>query len=289
MKRVKGFKSSTLSRFEGLLFLSPWLFGFFAFMVFPLGFSFYMSFNHIRITPKGLDIQYKGLTYYKSILFQNGSVLYDHLIPFLRQALLMIPIIVIFALLVALMLNYKFPGRALFRTVFFLPVIFSTGEIIQEFYSQGEGALGFLEQYDLSSYISMVLPSSWAGTFTKVLDSFVLILWYSGVQILIFLAGRQTISAPVYEAARIDGASPWESFWKITLPAMVPFIFLNTIYTIVDLFTFPWNPIIERVKANSDYGPSSALIWIYFAIILMFLSIVFLVFQRITRNHQQAN
>ncbi|MEK4251245.1 carbohydrate ABC transporter permease [Paenibacillus sp. FSL W7-1287] len=289
MKRFKRLKASSSGRLEGLLFLSPWLVGFFAFMVFPLGFSFYMSFNNVRITPQGLDIQYKGLTYYKSILFQNGSVLYDHLIPFLRQALLMIPIIVIFALLVAIMLNYKFPGRAVFRTIFFLPVIFSTGEIIQEFYSQGDGALGFLEQYDLSSYISMVLPNSWAGTLTKVLDSFVLILWYSGVQILIFLAGRQTISTSVYEAARIDGASPWESFWKITLPAMIPFIFLNLIYTVVDLFTYPWNPIIERVKSNSDYGLSSALIWIYFAIILLFLAVVFLVFHRVTRNHQQTN
>lgn len=279
----------TLSRFEGLLFLSPWLFGFFAFMVFPIGFSLYMSFNQVRVTPQGLDIQYKGLTYYKAILFQNGSVLYDHLIPFLRQALLMIPIIVIFALLVAIMLNHDFKGRAIFRTIFFLPVIFSSGEIIQEFYSQGEGALGFLEQYDLTSYIQMALPPSWAGTVTRVLDSFVLILWYSGVQILIFLAGRQTISKTVYEAARIDGASPWEAFWKITLPGMVPFIFLNTIYTVVDLFTYPWNPIIQRVKANSEYGPSSALIWIYFMIILIFLGLIMLIFRRVTRNQQPTS
>lgn len=279
----------TLSRFEGLLFLSPWLFGFFAFMVFPIGFSLYMSFNQVRVTPQGLDLQYKGLTYYKAILFQNGSVLYDHLIPFLRQALLMIPIIVIFALLVAIMLNHDFKGRAIFRTIFFLPVIFSSGEIIQEFYNQGEGALGFLEQYDLTSYIQMALPPSWAGTVTRVLDSFVLILWYSGVQILIFLAGRQTISKTVYEAARIDGASPWEAFWKITLPGMVPFIFLNTIYTVVDLFTYPWNPIIQRVKANSEYGPSSALIWIYFMIILIFLGLIMLIFRRVTRNQQPTS
>lgn len=289
MKRVKRLRRFNMGKIEELLFFSPWLFGFFVFMLFPIGFSLYMSFNQIRITPQGLDIEYRGLTYYKAILFQNGSVMYDHLFPFLRQALFMIPIIVIFALLVAIMLNHRFPGRALFRTIFFLPVIFSSGEIIQEFYSQGEGALGFLEQYDLSAYISMVLPSSWAGTVSRVLDSFVLILWYSGVQILIFLAGRQTISASVYEAARIDGASPWESFWKITLPAMVPFIFLNTIYTVVDLFTYPWNPIIERIKANSDYGPSSALIWIYFVIILLFLGIIMLIFRRITRNQQQIN
>ncbi|CAM3376362.1 carbohydrate ABC transporter permease [Marinicrinis lubricantis] len=272
---------------EGVIFLLPWLLGFLIFMAFPIGFSLYMSFNQVRIVPEGLDIQFKGLSYYKLILFQQGSYLYNDLIPFLRQALFMIPIIVIFALLVAIMLNYKFPGRMMFRAIFFLPVIFSTGQIIQEFYDQGEGTLGFLEQYNISSYVSMVFPGAWGETIAAILNSFVLILWYSGVQILIFLAGRQTISSSVYEAARIDGANPWESFWKITLPGMVPFIFLNTIYTVVDLFTFPRNPIMKRVTTE-DYGLSSALVWIYFVIVLLFLGIVILAFSRISRSYQQT-
>lgn len=276
-----------LRNMEGVIFLLPWLLGFLIFMAFPIGFSLYMSFNQVRIVPEGLDIQFKGLSYYKLILFQQGSYLYNDLIPFLRQALFMIPIIVIFALLVAIMLNYKFPGRMMFRAIFFLPVIFSTGQIIQEFYDQGEGTLGFLEQYNISSYVSMVFPGAWGETIAAILNSFVLILWYSGVQILIFLAGRQTISSSVYEAARIDGANPWESFWKITLPGMVPFIFLNTIYTVVDLFTFPRNPIMKRVTTE-DYGLSSALVWIYFVIVLLFLGIVILAFSRISRSYQQT-
>lgn len=278
-------KITTIRKLEGTMFLAPWLFGLFAFMVFPIGFSLYMSFNQVRIVPDGLDIEYRGLTYYKQILFENGSILYNHLIPFLQESLIMIPIIVIFALLVAIMLNYNFPGRWLFRTVFFLPVIFSAGAIIQEFYDQGEGALGFLEQYNLADYVSMVLPNSWAGPVVRILNSFVLILWYSGVQILLFLAGRQTISVTVYEAARIDGASPWESFWKITLPGMIPFIFLNVIYTVVDLFTFPRNPIMQRVTTQ-DYGRSSALVWIYFVIILLFLGLVMLIFRRVNKTYQ---
>lgn len=102
-----------------------------------------MSFNNVRITPQGLDIQYKGLTYYKSILFQNGSVLYDHLIPFLRQALLMIPIIVIFALLVAIMLNYKFPGRAVFRTIFFYQLFFLPERLFKSFIAKAMARLAF--------------------------------------------------------------------------------------------------------------------------------------------------
>jgi ABC-type sugar transport system permease subunit len=100
---------------------------------------------------------------------------------------------------------------------------------------------------------------------------------------LIFLAGRQTISKSVYEASRIDGASPWEVFWKITLPAMIPFVLLNTVYTIVDLFTYPFNPVISLIN-KGNYGLSSALAWIYFMIILVVLGITFWIFKRVTRN-----
>ncbi|MGG1553398.1 carbohydrate ABC transporter permease [Paenibacillus ferrarius] len=286
MVKLKRFNAETVRKMEGMIFFAPWLIGFFVFMAVPIGFSFYMSFNQVRIMPSGLDIHFKGLQFYQKILFEHGSILYNNLFPFLQQALLMIPIIVIFALLVAIMLNYRFLGRTAFRTIFFLPVIFSTGQIIQEFYDQGEGSLDFLNQYNVSSYVTMIFPGAWSSTISTLLDSFVLVLWYSGVQILIFLAGRQTISGAVYEAARIDGASPWESFWKITLPAMVPFIFLNTIYTVVDLFTFPRNPIMTKVS-TSDYGLSSALVWIYFGIILIFLSVTMLIFKRITRSYQE--
>ncbi|MNC20136.1 Inner membrane ABC transporter permease protein YcjO [compost metagenome] len=119
------------------------------------------------------------------------------------------------------------------------------------------------------------------------MNSIVLVLWYSGVQILLFLAGRQTISPSVYEAARIDGASPWETFWKITLPGMIPFLLLNSIYTIVDLFTFPTNPIISKVT-TSDYGVSSALAWVYFAVIFVFLILMFAIFSRMTRPYKET-
>jgi ABC-type sugar transport system permease subunit len=272
-------------KIEGAIFLAPWIIGFMIFMAFPLGYSLFMSFHKVQITIEGVEHSYRGLEYYKFILFTEAGILYNQLIPFLRQTLLMIPIIVIFALLVAIMLNRQYPGRTFFRAIFFLPVIFTTGQVIREFLSQGEGDLGFLEQYNVAYFVNTIFPESWANPIIAVLNSFVLILWYSGVQILIFLAGRQTISPSVYEAVRIDGASPWESFWKITLPNMVPFVFLNIIYTVVDLFTFPSNPIISQVNTN-NYGQSSALAWIYFSIIILFLAVVVLVFNRLTRAYR---
>jgi ABC-type sugar transport system permease subunit len=282
MIRKLKLSSATLRKLEGSLFIAPWVFGFLAFIAFPLAYSFYMSFNRVKITATGIEYTLVGFQYYREILLADGGLLYNDLLPFLRQALIMIPVIVVFSLLIAILLNQKFVGRSFFRVIFFLPVIFSTGQIIQEFITQGEGTLAFVQEFEVSSYINDYLPSAWSAPILKVIGSFVLILWYSGVQILIFLAGRQTISSSVYEAARIDGADPWETFWKITLPGMTPFILLNLIYTVVDLFTFPSNPIIAKVN-TANYGLSSALAWVYLMIVLLFLGLAMYIFSRVTK------
>lgn len=287
MKARARLKASLMEYMEGTIFIAPWFIGFVVFMAFPLGYSLFMSFQKVTITATSTSTEFIGLTHYRYILFENGSILYNQLLPFLRQALFMIPIIVIFALLIAIILNQQFAGRTFFRAIFFLPVILSTGEVVKEFLTQGEGDLGFMSKYDVSGLIRANLSATWSGPLISILDSFVLILWYSGVQILIFLGGRQTISNSAYEAARIDGASPWDTFWKITLPAMTPFIFLNTIYTVVDLFTFPTNPILTRVR-ESEYGQYSALIWIYFLIIGFFLSIIFYIFSKATKAQRDT-
>ncbi|WP_079913188.1 carbohydrate ABC transporter permease [Paenibacillus sp. 32352] len=273
---------STLRKWEGALFISPWILGFYAFVAFPLGFSLYMSFHRVKVTVGGIETTPNGFDYYKEILFADGGLLYDDLIPFLREAVIMIPVIIIFSMLIAILLNQKFWGRTLFRIIFFLPVIFSSGQIVLEFIKQGEGSLAFIESLRLSAYVAEYVPKSWVEPINHVISSFVLVLWYSGVQILIFLAGRQTISSSVYEAARIDGADPWNTFWKITLPGLIPFIFLNLIFTVVDLFTFPSNPIISKVT-TANYGLSSALAWIYFMIVLTFIGLVLFLFSRVDK------
>ncbi|WP_240417173.1 carbohydrate ABC transporter permease [Paenibacillus periandrae] len=275
-------QGATLRKLEGTLFITPWVVGFLAFVAFPLVFSLYMSFHRVKVTVNGIETIPNGVEYYREILFADGGLLYDDLIPFLREAAVMIPIILIFSLLIAILLNQQFRGRTFFRVVFFLPVIFSSGQIILEFIKQGEGTLSFVESLRIDSYIIEYVPKTWVEPINHVISSFVLVLWYSGVQILIFLAGRQTISSSVYEAARIDGADPWNTFWKITLPGLIPFIFLNLIFTVVDLFTFPTNPIISKVT-TANYGLSSALAWIYFMIVLVFIGIVMLLYSRVDK------
>jgi len=289
MKQKPRFSRKTMRKVEGTVFILPWFLGFVAFLGFPLVFSLYMSFHNVKVLPNKMKYDYVGLKYFKSILFES-SALYDNIIPFFQEAVVMIPVILVFSLLIAILLNQKLRGRMLFRAIFFLPVIFSTGYVLTEFVNQGQGSLGFLERYELASYLDKFLgDSSWTNPIKQVLNRFVLVLWFSGVQILIFLAGRQTISASAYESARIDGASPWEVFWKITLPAMSPFILLNLIYTVVDLFTYPFNPIMDLIgNGQGSYGYNSALVWIYFMIVLMFLSIVVLFYFKISRNRSGA-
>jgi ABC-type sugar transport system permease subunit len=283
MKLSKEARASWSSRIGPLLFMAPWAIGFLLFMAFPVVFSLYMSFHRVRILPTHIEATFKGLDYYREHLFGSGA-LYEQLIPFLREAVIMIPVIVIFALLMAILLNQRFAGRFLFRTIFFLPVIFSSGPVISELVNQGQGSLGFLEKFDIESLITLYLgDNAWTKPILNIMQRFILILWYSGVQILIFLAGRQTIPKSVYEASRIDGSSPWEGFWKITFPAMIPFVLLNTVYTVVDLFTYPFNPVIALID-KGNYGASSALAWIYFMIILAVLGITFWLFKRVTRN-----
>lgn len=282
--RKKRRLSPKLSRnLEGSLFIAPWIIGFLTFLAFPLGYSLFMSFHKVKFSPRGMQYEFNGIEYYREILF-NSSSFYDELIPYFQEVLIMVPIIIIFSLIIAISLNQEIPGRFIFRAIFFLPVIFTTGYLLTEFVNQGEGSLGFLDRFALGDVLDTALgDSAWALPIKTLLNRFVLILWYSGVQILIFLAGRQTIPISAYESARIDGASPWEIFWKITLPAMTPFIFLNLIYTVVDMFTFPFNPVIELI-GTGNYGYSSALAWVYFVIIIVFLLIVMLIFSRVNRK-----
>lgn len=276
-------KARTSRHLEALVFIAPWVIGFLLFMAFPLGFSLYMSLHKVTVLPTGLKYDFQGLKYYTEILF-GSSAFYDNLLPFFQEIVIMVPVIIVFSLFIAIMLNQDFPGRLVFRVVFFLPIIFTSGYVLTEFVNQGEGTLGFLERFSIGEYLIQFLgDSSWAKPVMDVLNRFVLVLWYSGVQILIFLAGRQTISKSSYESARIDGASPWEVFWKITLPAMSPFILLNLIYTVVDMFTFPYNPVIELINTG-NYGYNSALAWIYFVVIAVFLSLIMLMFLRLNRQ-----
>lgn len=260
-----------------LLFLSPWMIGVLAFVAYPLLFSLYLSFQKVGITPDGSGFAYTfvGLANFKHAFFRD-NVFPVELFLFIRETILIVPITVIFALLVSLLLNQRFPGRFLFRAIFFLPVIFSTGQVLLALFDQGQGEVSLLEQYPIEDLVYDSLPLFLAEPLVGILSKFILILWFSGIQIIIFLAAFQTIPKSVYEAAQIDGATPWESFWKITFVPLLPFIFLNLVYTVVDLSFSPFNPVLKHIMHNmvqldAGYGYASAIGWIYFTFIMLLI------------------
>ncbi|MFD2615407.1 carbohydrate ABC transporter permease [Paenibacillus gansuensis] len=267
----------------GYLLISPWILGFLVFMAYPLLFSLYMSFNKVMITPYGIETAYLGWSNYKDA-FLTDPEFSQKLFLFLKSNILMIPIVIVFSLFVALLINQPIKGRNLFRAIFFLPVVITSGEVVQELFAQGAATIPVIEKYGIITMIQDNLSPGMASPIIGIINQFILILWYSGVQILIFLAGLQKVNTQVYEAAAMDGASPWVTFWKITLPEVKPFILVNLIYTVIDLFTNGFSDVIKLIqdnmfKVDTGFGYASALAWIYFAVIFVVL-LVFVVFFR---------
>lgn len=124
------------------------------------------------------------------------------------------------------------------------------------------------------------LPAILSTPLMYIFDNIVLILWYAGVQMLIVLAGLQKIGDSLYEAASIDGASAWQSFWKITLPYLRPMILIAAVYTVVDLAAMTSTPMYTLIQNNvtnveRPYSYSAALSWLYALVVLVILGIVY--------------
>ena len=213
----------------------------------------------------------------------------ESLIAVLKDTAITTPMILIFSLFIAVILNQKFKGRGFARAIFFLPVIIATGPVYNiisgNIASTGadSGAqfstlfetdivdklLEFLGVMNISAQLSDVINSVVTNIFGLV--------WSSGIQILIFLAALQNIPASAREAASMEGATAWEYFWKITLPYVSPMILANFIYTVIDSFTKTDNVVMARVLAKQldwDYAHAASMAWSYFAIVMIVVGIV---------------
>lgn len=227
-------------------------------------------------------------TYVGSEQYRAAFTTDVNFLPLLKNTLVamltQVPLILIFSLFCALLLNRQMIGKTFFRGVFFLPVIIASGAILRKLMDQGAANLPIFYNQDLYSKLKAFIPGDVLKMLLKYAESLTLVMWDSGVQILIFLAGLQTISGQLYEAAKCDGATPWESFWKITFPMIMPMMFVNTLYSIVSSFTKADNEIMNHIlnvvfKTN-DFGYGSAMGWIYFCVIFLVLGCVFLIFRK---------
>ena len=266
----------------GYGFIGLWMVGTVVFFLIPLIKSLIFSFSEVKINPGSMDTKFVGLKNY--IYALNADQYYtEYLEDTLLETLWKTPLILIFSLFIAVILNQKFKGRALARAVFFLPVIIATGPVFRIISGDMErtGSVGgtqfstmfstdligelmqFLGIYGLSDKMNTMISA--------VADNIFGIVWSSGIQIILFLAALQNIHPSVREAAEVEGATAWEFFWKITFPYVMPFILANFIYTVIDSFTSPMNQVMARIldmKSQWAFGEASAMAWIYFAIVL---------------------
>jgi ABC-type sugar transport system permease subunit len=282
MKRKTFFTLRRQDAFSGYAFLLPWIVGFFTFTAFPFFYSVYLSFNVVTLAPTGERItEFVGFRWYIEAI-QHSTTFTVSLIDTVRTVVFSTPIIVVTCLIIAILLNGKFKGRTFFRALFFFPAIVISGPVINELIANNAATIVSPGRYVIYNVIYDTGPLGAPLIF--VFDHIVTILWFSEVQILIFLAGLQKISQPLREAASIDGASGWQFFWKITLPFMKPMILLSTIYTIVVLSGFSTNAINEEVTQHMRtigrvFSYSAAMSWIYFVIVLALLGVVFFLFR----------
>lgn len=280
----------------GWFFVLPFVIGF-VLIYLPIIFdSIKFSFNEINpVRTGGYTLDYVGFANYQTALFENADYV-KTLVAGIKQLILEVPSIVIFSLFIAVLLNDKIVGRAAFRAILFVPVILSTGLIesidaqnsLSEFMGSdesidmgtGESAAAQLSQaIDLEAlFANMKVGTELVEYVASAVDSISNIVNRSGVQILIFLAGLQSISPAIYESCRMDGATAWETFWKITFPMISPMILVNAVYTIIDAFTSDSNAVMKLI--DSVYSQpngnvvSSAMAWMYFLVVILILAIV---------------
>ena len=233
------------------------------------------------IKPGVIVFEKVGWAYYRQALMSD--VEYPILLMnSVTNVLLSTPMAVVFALLISLLLNNRFRGRAIYRMIFFLPVVIMSGPVMNELMKETSAMTIKIDVFGIVGLLQ-TMDSTWTGALLMFLNSFVRILWFSGVQTIIFLAALQKIDRSMYEAASIDGATVWESFWRITLPYLKPIILLNTVYTIIEIGTFSDDATNLKIIGSmrditKPYSYSAALSWLYAVLLLMLILIAFLIF-----------
>lgn len=292
--KIKKLSLEQKNRYYGLYFILPWFIGFLFLFLAPLVSSFRYGLSKLKVTDEGFTLNFVGLENYKEALFSHESYVRTLTESFVN-IVVNTPLIIIFSLFFAVILNQKFGGRVLARAIFFLPVILASGiiasiesgdlmqSVVRSANDSTGGGLSLMKNLQLTALLldsgmSPVLVQYFTSAVSRIYE----IVSQSGVQILIFLAGLQSISPSLYEAAKIEGSTGYEAFWKITFPMISPLILTNLVYTIIDSFISDKTSrlVVETAFKSYNFGLSAAMAWIYFAVIAFVLWITTLMVSR---------
>ena len=229
-----------------------------------------------------------GFTQFKLIFTENPDHL-EAITAVLVDVAIVVPLVLIFSLILSLLLNRKIKGVKVFRMIFFIPVILLSGNLLTYFESYNLLVVPGMQGGAIQGILEFYLPAQVSDIIMQAFSVVILILWLSGVQTLIFLAGLQKTNKPVYEAAAIDGATKWEMFWKITFPSLIPLMIINIVYTAV-IYSSLGNELTglisstaNNIKFGRDYA--SALAWILFMIEIVVIGVYTLILQLANKHY----
>ena len=299
---------------SGVLFALPFMIGLSIFMIKPILSSLAMSMSEVGPIAEGGNLQgwnsFENYRYaistdqkFSKYLFSTANDLEGEV----WRMLINIIATMVMSFVIAVILNQEFKGRTVCRVIFFLPVILSSGvlpgiESSNEFYNMMTGIGESVEEasgVNISLALRELLSvSGVAGdvfdVIFKMIDAIYDVVMASGIQIIVFLTGLQSISPSLYEAADVEGCSAWEAFWKITFPMVSPLLLVNLIYTIIDFFMKNDNKVMEHIHnimygANTEkqlMGVSAAMSWIYFGVALAMCGLGALIIRGVVKSYE---
>ena len=295
-KKRKGIES--LKSQYGVMFISHWVIGMLLFFIFPILQSVYYSFTSLEINENGILTHFEKLSNYYNILVTDPEYL-DNLLASFSSMLLSLPFILIVSMVMALLLNGKYKGRIFFRGLYFLPVIFASGAVLELFLKAGSinatsSAVSSSVAFDMINFGDVLkglnLPSTVEKYISSALSNIFLLIWQSGIQTLLLIAGLQTIPDLLYEVAKVEGATKWEEFWFVTLPMLMRTVFLVVIFTAIELVSSANNDIMLKAYEQfnlMEYGVGSAMLWFYFLFVGIFIALFAFVYNKFFVNRRE--
>lgn len=301
MKRQKDLRHETKRTIAGWLFILPWIVGFLVFFLRPLISTLRYSFSVVSpgdmtVRPITGGISAVFIHYIEAFTRDPNYVWYFK--EAIQSMLYSLPLVIVFSMFIANILVKKFVGRTFMRAIFFLPVIITTGVIIhlvrtglttvEMGNSEITGGNIFNPVMLADILLNSGLPRSVADFISSMVGNIIDLVWVSGIQILIFMAGILSIPVTYYEVSAVEGATGWENFWKITFPLIIPHILINSVYTLIDNLSSYDNQLMRYINdtmfKSLKFDKGSALAWIYFAVVLVLIGIILAVVLLVARQ-----
>lgn len=273
---------------QGYKFMMPWIIGFIFFTAFPFIATIYLSFTEVRQNVVGFNIKFVGLANYVMAFFENVEFV-PAMLGFLMMILPYTFVIIIISFLLAYLLNHIKFLRGMLRTIYFLPVIIMSGPVMYQLMDAGANATSEAETgvRSLTNLFLLQMIYTYSPRLANViydlLTQLSVILWFTGIPIILFINGLQKINPSLLEAAKIDSANSWQILWKIIMPIIKPIALVVTIFTVAQLGTFTTNPVYSLIRTATEntsggLGIASTYAWVYSLVVLILIGLAFLLF-----------